>query len=67
MSTSATARLKMLAQRLADALPAPVAEVVLTGSVSREVACSASPKPRKPHPRHALLTMSETIELARAA
>jgi len=38
MPTSATARLRTLAQGLADALPEPVVEVVLTGSVSREVA-----------------------------
>ena len=38
MPTSATARLRTLAQGLADALPENVVEVVLTGSVSRGVA-----------------------------
>jgi hypothetical protein len=42
MTTARTAQLHAIAQRIADALPATVEEVVLTGSVSRGVADDVS-------------------------
>jgi predicted nucleotidyltransferase len=66
MATARTEELRALAQRIADALPPEVIEVVLTGSVSRGVADDVSDIEMLCVTERAL-SLEEAFELARSA